>query len=393
MDLKTVRSSIFRWCGSALRGVAACVFAGLGAGAVVWLLARLFTLPRRDPPLLWMGLLWGMLAGFPWIVARFDAREKHAYLCRMREQEREGRRFSEDIRDTLSVPFYWVETGAFTLCLLLWPALSSNGVALFTAAQPGSSGFRWCQMLALALPFAAVRAMAGAAARRVWFRDLGKYDFDSPPREHTVLWVLREMLLWVLNLILLVLVVSLWQLVGQGLSGIFSSLGAVILLPAVWAIALIALFLWLRAAVKRIRMLRRLRRICREKGCSLTVRRNPYLSILFPGREEDMVVEGEERYPVKLIACRNPLVRLRLQEGIYTFYHKVGFGKMFFYVPVRHRFRFTQEGRRMLVLCPSTPNTAFGDMKTAAPADNGDRLGDAMLFTSTAFCHYLERSL
>lgn len=389
MDKQTVKHWLLSGIGALLRGVTVWLTAALTARVTLWLLAKLFTLPERDPPWLWAALLWGTMAGFVLILSRGDARERYDYLCRAGEEEK----IADSFRRLIAYPFFWLEAAAYLFCLFYWPEFTRPGVALLTAAGPGTGGFILAQFLMLGLPWLLLRLAAGTGVRRGWYRERAGFDPAALPRGFGLWRGLREVALWGADIILAVMAAALLRSVWQGLFGIASSLGAAIALPVASVIALIALSLWLRGAIKRRRMRRRLERICRERGYTLTVRRGYYLSLLFPRREEDLILTGPKPVPVKLIACRNPLVRLRLQEGTYTFYHKVGFGKMFFYVPVRHRFRFTQEGRRMLVLCPSTPNTAFGDMKTAAPADNGDRLGDAMLFTSTAFCNYLERSL
>ena len=243
----------------------------------------------------------------------------------------------------------------------------------------------------LGLPWLGLRLGAGTAVRRAWYRQREEFDPAAFPRGFGLWQRLREVVLWGLDILLAVMAVALLRVVWQGLFGIASSLGAAIALPVASVIAFIVALVWLRGILKRRRMRCRLEGICREKGYTLTVRRGYYRSLLFPRREEDLILDGPQPVAVKLIACRNPLVRLRLQEGAYTFYHKVGWADI--YIPVRHRYAFTEKGRRMLVMCPATPNVAMGTVTRSHPCDIGDRVGDAMLFSDTAFVNYMERSL
>ena len=373
--------------GALLRGGAVWLIPALAARGTLWLLARLFTLPERDPPWLWAALLWAGLLGFLPILSRGDPRERYDYLSRAEE----GEGIADSLRRLLCWPFFWLEAAVYLFCLVRWPALTAPGVALLTADPPGAPGFLPAQLLLLGLPWLLLRLTFGTGVRRGWYRERERFDPALPPRGFPLWRSLAETAQWGLNLILAVMAAALLRSVWQGVFGIASSLGAAIALPVASVIALAALLLWLRGVRKRRRMRRRLAGICREKGYTLTVRRGYYRSLLFPNRGEDLILAGPSPVAVKLIACRNPLVRLRLQEGAYTFYHKVGWAQI--YIPVKHRYAFTEKGRRMLVMCPATPNVAMGTVTRSHPCDVGDRVGDAMLFSDEAFVNYMERSL
>jgi len=64
---------------------------------------------------------------------------------------------------------------------------------------------------------------------------------------------------------------------------------------------------YIRAVWKRMNLMRRLKKVCREQGLTLTVKKSPVLSVFRPTSEPELTIRTPERiYFIKLTAFVNP---------------------------------------------------------------------------------------
>ena len=179
------------------------------------------------------------------------------------------------------------------------------------------------------------------------------------------------------------------------------SIGSVLLRPEILKILagiaafflLLALIRWIRAVCKRREALRRLRSVCAENGYLLSPVRRPYLSLFFPRAGEDFSVTAREtRYSCKFIpALRRGLPLVLSEDGIARYVHDIRIrGVTLLSWSSTRRFGYASDDRRILLVNP-VPAKLLGSFEGKTfPLDNGDRVGEYLVYTPGAFLHMLE---
>lgn len=117
------------------------------------------------------------------------------------------------------------------------------------------------------------------------------------------------------------------QLVGYGLTERFP---IVYILPALILFGFTP-FRYLRSLILRVRQVARLRRICRQRGYRIEEAASPILSVFFPARRPEWMIEaGESTYCVHFVAVHNRHAVLCLHDSfVYTLTTTHGQGARF----------------------------------------------------------------
>ena len=207
-----------------------------------------------------------------------------------------------------------------------------------------------------------------------------------------------------------------------------SALLTFVLLLAAAMLVLMPVIRLLRATVKRVTFLRRLRRIVEEKdrkdalsdkgtgtsalsaertGMSAhpgadgslyprTKVKHPFLSLLFSVRGESFrMVCGGRIYACKLLCSRKKTVPIELSpEGIGKRIHRFRIRKVTVFT--YHRFfRFGFSGEdcdgKLLIVLPTPKEIYRREKGRISSCDNGDRVGDYRIYTGSAFLNAFER--
>lgn len=120
-------------------------------------------------------------------------------------------------------------------------------------------------------------------------------------------------------------------------------------------------FRFLRAIIKRRSFLRRLNKLCAEKGYAVSEIQKLYLSLFrFLDGESFTLTMGEKRYSCKLLSARKRSVPLAISaDGTLTFIHIIHIRKAeLFRYTTTYKFGYESENPKILVVNP-TPQRAF----------------------------------
>lgn len=187
------------------------------------------------------------------------------------------------------------------------------------------------------------------------------------------------------------------------LASVFNILLAIAALRWWLPVALIAgIFLlvfltrFLRALRIRRKFLKKLKRLCREPGITLSPIKRPYRSLLRLGDEVNFTLQrGEKTYSCKLFGTlnrRNPLYFS--EHGIVQCLHSFRFRRIeYFRYTTQFEFGFEAEGTKVLIVNPVSKELFAGHTEYFRPIDTGETLGAYKLFTATGFLGALSRDV
>ena len=179
----------------------------------------------------------------------------------------------------------------------------------------------------------------------------------------------------------------------------FWDLGGIMLF--VWIIvAIIAVFLcviagcFIRALVKRLCFVRKLKRYCADNAIGLSAVKNAYRSIFFRQDGFDFTIEKDKvRCDCKFMASVFPKSLLILgnngsgeREDVLQI-----FGAELMRFLTKLDFAFESANKKVLLLLP-TPKTFFISINGSKPtlADNGEKVGEYTVYTATGFFNAME---
>lgn len=158
---------------------------------------------------------------------------------------------------------------------------------------------------------------------------------------------------------------------------------------------------------KRRRLIKRLKRVCAEKGYELSSVRAPYRGLFRFYEGADFRVRiGERTYDCKLIGSKlKSGVMVFDYEGLFEvrFYlrfpraSRVTMGGAYMHTSSVELFKtvtdytFESDNKKLLIICPTCAMTAVIDRGGFCPIDTGSAIGEYKIFNSTGFLGALER--
>ena len=346
---------------------------------------------RFARPQLWIILL--VLAGVFYSLTRLETLYGDTFYSAYHARDPRPLSLSAKLGFLFSSPRFFLDFLVFALLLILLPLSFTHPAAeeLFGTA-PGAK----LRFLLLALPVLFLCGLGGRlSALAVWSAEKKRTETDSDwARKKRRRAYRRE---WASVFFLYLFTGFLLQLLFPQLV----SIGSVLLRPEILKILagiaafflLLALIRWIRAVCKRREALRRLRSVCAENGYLLSPVRRPYLSLFFPRAGEDFSVTAREtRYSCKFIpALRRGLPLVLSEDGIARYVHDIRIrGVTLLSWSSTRRFGYASDDRRILLVNP-VPAKLLGSFEGKTfPLDNGDRVGEYLVYTPGAFLHMLE---
>ncbi|MBQ7171110.1 MAG: hypothetical protein IJR89_02410 [Clostridia bacterium] len=334
-----------------------------------------------------------ILAGIFYSVTRIETLCGDAFYLRYHTAKRRPATLLEELRFFLSSPRFWAEFGAVVLTFVLLPlSFSHSAVEEWFGKGPAVKPL----FLSVWLPFLFLLDLGGRlSAAAVWSAEKKQFEEDTAwARKKRRSTFLKE---WISVFILYLFVGTLWQVLVPH----FATFGALltrseflkILLGIAAFFLFVALIRRIRALSKRRGALRRLRESCRENGFSLSPIRRPYRSLFRLRAEEDFTVTARGvRYSCKLIPAVRRGLPLQLSgDGIARYIHNIRIrGVTLFSWSTTHRFGYETEDKKILIVNP-VPAKLLGFFEGKPfPLDNGDRVGDYLVYTPGSFLHMLE---
>ena len=353
--------------------------------------------------------------------AVYDRRDREDFLTRhpveySKEEERHL---------LLRSKLFWTELGAFASCLLLF-GVSIEYRTMFKAFSIGLPSYLPRILLTVFFLSALVglKLFSAIDARNYWHelpRKLMKkslaVSLEKKKKGTYSYWrmalrlVFSTVLYYVAGMIITYVIVACASMaIGTFVLLIFT--------PSVFAIFLIIVaFFYLRTIRARIKLIRKLKKICEDRNFELLELKRPYRSIFRDAYNDyNIAVKvGERTFYCRLIACVNrgnkytfntddgTLVRARMIHipkppravGVRGFVQTADYGngddlEIFGFVS-EIDYTFEADGEKVLLLNPvprrvrKQSGTLIGEM------DNGDRVGEYRIYTGNAFLRYIDR--
>ncbi len=163
---------------------------------------------------------------------------------------------------------------------------------------------------------------------------------------------------------------------------------------------------YLRALIKRRKLIRGLRRVCRECGYELSPIRRPYWGLIHHADGADFSVKvGDRQYDCRLLSAVLPGGKMLFDyEGSVTVHHYIRFfwAARAMHVATMHTFEqstfhstaeyaFESDHQKVLIVCPAAPQTYIVGPKGGTPLDTGAHIGEYRMFNTTGFLGALEK--
>lgn len=179
--------------------------------------------------------------------------------------------------------------------------------------------------------------------------------------------------------------------------------GASIVFGTILLLLLILPFI--RFGVDRRRFLKRLRRVCKERGFLLEIRRGKHLQLVVRTESSTyscVVLRAIRRGPSLLLADEgNAYARvygLRTPTHMGTRAYRLMQGErkpiehdyLLAHAPVRY-FTFPEAGKKAVIVNPRPRRVLCGTVQKFLIVDNGDAVDDYRVYTGGAFCNVLDR--
>lgn len=167
----------------------------------------------------------------------------------------------------------------------------------------------------------------------------------------------------------------------------------------------IAAIYYIRALRKRRRLVVGLRRMCAQKGYTLSPIRRPYLSIFLPQSGADFTIQTDkDRYECKMIGAVSANRMLFDMQGGVKMMHLVRFRFLQHFrigtnmltmenalFSVSLDYAFESEHKKCLIICPTAPETVLTTNVGNAPVDTGSRIGEYTAYSTTGFINAIDR--
>ena len=150
----------------------------------------------------------------------------------------------------------------------------------------------------------------------------------------------------------------------------------------------------IRAWLSRYEFLRRLKNVCKNNKYKLSKIYNPYKSLfsLHNGKNFSVAVNGKI-YSCKFISCSKPATPLFLdKDGSATFLHGITFaGVNWFQSTKKFEYAYESDSTKILIINPSNKFTYAINDGIVSELDNGDRIGEHLVYTGNSFINAIDR--
>ena len=288
----------------------------------------------------------------------------------------------EILKKTVSSPFFWVELAVVLLMTFVLP----DSLLLFYGNYRIAAYPVFAVLFFLAWTSAARRARDEAKTRGLGDRrekdGIGVWDVFIPVGVRALVYVILSLMAAPIGLFFNMI----WAVLTLRLIGIPIFVILVLLGPVIY------LILYFRAVSIRRKMMKRLTKICDDKGYSLECER-PYRSLLFPRAEPEITIRtGKETIECKLLCALSRRTPLYLSpDGEAIVEHRFRLGRR---TLLRHlvctRYAFGEGDKKILLIVPVPRNVyrTLGDDYYSV--FSGDRIEDRSFYHMTTFLDALE---
>lgn len=176
---------------------------------------------------------------------------------------------------------------------------------------------------------------------------------------------------------------------------------SVLLTPSLWAITAIILFApfcfrSVRALKRRRKFLKELKKLCKEKGYSLSKVKYPYKSLFSLYKGESFIIQTKTtEYSCKLISTKKYNSPLHIQpKGKASYLIKIMFLKIeLFSYSKNFDFGWESDCKKIVILNPTPKKVYTCHGGKSVEIDNGDIIDGYELYATTAFLNALSRDV
>jgi len=318
---------------------------------------------------------------------------------------------------------FWIEVASFALCILIF------GVFVEYRTMLKAFSFQFPKylpdVLLVVFHFAALLGLKifSAIDARDYWHDLPRrlmkksltVSLNDKKKNAYGYWrmilrlVFSTALYYVAGMVITYVIVA-----GFSMTAIVAVL---IFTPSIFLIvlAIIAVF-YLRTLRARVKFIKKLKRICKERDFELIELKRPYRSIFRDAHNDyNIAVKvGERTFYCRLIACVNrgnkytfktdgTLVRARMihmpkpprMVGVRGFIQTADYGNgdelELFGITSEIDYTFEADGEKVILLNPVPRRVRKQSGVLIGEMDNGDRMGEYSIYTGNAFLRYIDR--
>ncbi len=352
--------------------------------------------------------------------AIYNHRDREAFLA----AHKLGYDKAEERRAVLHSKLFWTEVGSFALCLLLFgvsvnytPVMRSFEITLPSILPRAALTVFYLSALIGLSHFSAIDARDYwlDLPRRLMKKSLA-VSLNQKKKSAYSYWrmalrlIFSTLLYYVAGMIVTYVIVA-------GVSMAAGLMLLVVFTPSLLAVILLVIaFFYLRTIRARIKLVKRLKAICKDRNFELLELKRPYRSIFRDAYNDyNIAVKvGERTFYCRLIACVNrgnkytfntddeTLIRARMihmpkprmvavRGFVQTTNYGTGDDLEIFGFTSEIDYTFEADGEKVILLNPvprrvrKQSGTLIGEM------DNGDRVGEYSIYTGNAFLRYIDR--
>ncbi len=168
------------------------------------------------------------------------------------------------------------------------------------------------------------------------------------------------------------------------------------MIAVVAALILLVILRYLNALRKRKLCIKRLKKICAEKGYELSKIQSPYSTVFKHKDGENFSVFANGRgYACKFITARRKNIPIVIRpDEAYSQVHTIRFIRLEILEYTRdHWFKFDSEYQKILIVNPSVKHVFTYRYGKYVTIDNGDEVAGYKIYTANAFLNALERDV
>lgn len=321
----------------------------------------------------------------------YDTALRDAYMarnCKLRTFGDKAAFFMEQKR-------FWIEALAFAVLYWILPVETFNRclVLQFTDGTPTfAEKLILFVVITPFLLFANLFARTSAVDR--WKSCAYKNEMEKGKKGGKVKQYLLCILVYslgsaaLIQVIMPILMTALSLVIGETTENSGILIAAAVIFGLIWLVR------FLRAVSIRRSFFARLKKICREKGYTLSPVNRPYLSaFFFPEGESFRVEAGGKTYSCKMIGGVQKYLPMMLYadgNGHYSHIIKLYKAELFRY-ETWFTFGYESDAAQVLIVNPIPKKVWSRDVGKTFLLDNGDRVGKFRFYAGTAFLNALER--
>ncbi len=220
-----------------------------------------------------------------------------------------------------------------------------------------------------------------------WRRDKRKSSEEDRPLRGLLIQLTYTTLLWLLGGFLLSI---LWPLLSGFFKLIYRYLAPAILLLLAMLLAR-TLGRWGVLLARRRSFLKRLGRVCFERGLELRVEGHPCMEALFPGRTGRIVINGHgKRFVCRFVGGFQQKTPLELREDGIAEYAKF---RLWWSHVIQEPYAFEEEAEvgKLLIVCPCRGMVFAAHSGARRQLESGDRVMDYRVYLNFELLNALER--